>query len=120
MANLIAAEEVYENFVRLADLLDNVTVLPDGTSDMSTDVKCRGICVFIICVRLKCIIRTQIMILRQKQSVYWKVSYILMVLRYGAVNLDTTSRTYLSQIQRYIIFAANQLLVDYNVPTVLY
>ena len=42
MANLIAEEEVYENFVRLADLSDYVTVLSDGTSDMSTDVKRRG------------------------------------------------------------------------------
>ena len=42
MANFIAEEEVYENFVRLADLLDNFLVMSDETSDMSTDVKRRG------------------------------------------------------------------------------
>ena len=69
--------------------------------------------------RVKCKIKTQLMILRQNQSVYWKVSYIPIVLRYSAVNLKITSRKYPSQIQRYIIFAAN-LLVDYNVLPVLY
>ena len=42
MVNYITEEEIYENFVRLLDLSDNITVSSDWTSDHLSYVKPKG------------------------------------------------------------------------------